>query len=568
MLYGVYAYLKALGCRFLRQGGEGDYVPQTDIYAFDCELSEKPALRFRGYCIEGAVSLRNMLDNIDWAAKNGVNSYFIEFSLPWAFFERYYTHRLNPLRESEGLTIGQVEVFHARMISEIKKRGMLLHSMGHGWTCEALGIDAFDWEKTEAAIPRESRALMAEIDGVRGLYGGVAINTNLCYGNEKVRELLSDSVVSYAMRHPETDMLQFWLADGGNNQCECELCRDTRPSDFFVMILNLIDKKLTRAGLGTHVVFLNYSDLLWAPERNVIEHPERFVMLFAPISRSYSQSYKTAGSNAKCADYKRNALSLPKSVAENLAYLRDWKKAFGGDVIAYEYHFMWDCYADPASYCLTKVLSEDIAALEGLGIRGIIEDQSQRCFFPTGFAQFLYCGLCRNPSLSRDDAADEYFEAAFGGDGGVMREFYEKVSERFDPVYLRGEKHGASSGSFAAAYSDRSSEIDAEAEEKLSEITGLCEKIRPVVERGLRNETDEARRRSWVYSDYALRVFEPLSQALALRAGADDRENRLSAAREKWNEAKKVILENERDLESALDVFEFMTVLAPRFEEA
>lgn len=55
--------------------------------------------------------------------------------------------------------------------------------------------------------------------------------------------------------------MEFWLADNVHNWCECEQCRKLRPSDWYLMILNELDEKLTAAGLNTGKQFIvNLSD--------------------------------------------------------------------------------------------------------------------------------------------------------------------------------------------------------------------------------------------------------------------------------------------------------------------
>ena len=83
------------------------------------------------------------------------------------------------------------------------------------------------------------RRLIALLNGERKLFSGSAIDTNLCYSDPEVRDLLVSEVVSWARAHPETRYLHFWLADQPNNQCECPACRDKRPSDLYVNLLRL-----------------------------------------------------------------------------------------------------------------------------------------------------------------------------------------------------------------------------------------------------------------------------------------------------------------------------------------
>ena len=106
--------------------------------------------------------------------------------------------------------------------------------------------------------------------------------------------------------------MHFWLADGSNNHCECELCRDTRPSDFYVQMLNELDEMLTARGLKTRIVFLIYVDLLWPPEQEKIANPDRFILMFAPITRTYSEPSRWTGTLPELPPFERNKLDVPE----------------------------------------------------------------------------------------------------------------------------------------------------------------------------------------------------------------------------------------------------------------
>ena len=54
-----------------------------------------------GVCIEGADSMENILDFIDWLPKVGYNIFFTKFKTPYAFLKLWYHHDNNPFRVSE-----------------------------------------------------------------------------------------------------------------------------------------------------------------------------------------------------------------------------------------------------------------------------------------------------------------------------------------------------------------------------------------------------------------------------------------------------------------------------------
>ena len=131
--------------------------------------------------------------------------------------------------------------------TEIARRGLRFHDMGHGWTAEPLGLDSRQgWRAAESAeLPEELRPFVAEINGRRELYGGVALSTNICFSNAQGRHKIAEYVADYAQNHQNVDFLHIWLADAHCNHCECEFCRQKRVSDWYVILLNEIDEALT-----------------------------------------------------------------------------------------------------------------------------------------------------------------------------------------------------------------------------------------------------------------------------------------------------------------------------------
>ncbi len=440
VLMGVYRYLEGAGCRFVRPGPLGEYVPRADLASVAVTVDDAPSYRHRGVCIEGAVSLENMLENIDWAPKAGLNSYMLEFMVPYTFFDRWYRHLENPYKAPEPLTVAMVEGFKVKMEREIVRRGLAYHTAGHGWTCEPFGIPGLSWDSGQYPVSEEVRPFLAELDGERKIYNGIPLNTNLCYSNAEARRRVSEYAVQYVKDYPFITALHVWLADAANNHCECVNCRDTRPADFYVQLLNEMDAAFTAHGLDTKIVFIVYLDLLWPPEKERFAHPERFLLLFAPISRSYSRSYDLESSGITIPPYVRNRVKFPANIAENLAYLKAWQPLFQGDAFTYEYYFMWDCYFDPGYWEAAKVLNEDVKKLRAVGLNGIVSDQTQRSFFPTGFGMHVMAQTLWDDTADVAGLAAAYFAAAFGPDGDTACAYLAEMSRLFDPPYLRGDR--------------------------------------------------------------------------------------------------------------------------------
>ncbi len=436
VLIAAYRLLREMGVRWIRPGGDGEIIHSKSLSGIEVQVCEKPSYRHRGVCIEGACSLEHVRRMIDWLPKIGMNSYFIQFMVPYTFFDRWSAPR------GERLDVETVAGMGVTLGLEIRKRGMISHAVGHGWTCEPFGLRGIGWEPYTGELPVEIEPYLALVDGERRLSGGIALNTNLCYSNPAVRQRMAEAVVEYCRGHGNVDYVHFWLADGWNNHCECENCRDTLPSDRYVELLNEIDARLSRENLGTRLVFLLYVDLLWAPERERLHNPGRFCMMFAPITRTYSVSLPEGfdASGPPVRPYVRNRLDMPRDVRENLSYLSLWQDRFTGDSFDFDYHMFHDHVRDPGGYRMAQVLFEDVKNLRGLGLNGLMSCQVQRAFFPTGLANAAMAEALWNRERDFGEVSAAYHRDVFGADAEPMMRYFQTLSREFDPPWLRGER--------------------------------------------------------------------------------------------------------------------------------
>ena len=130
VLYAVYNYIEALGVRWCRHGADGEYIPEG-VKVADITVSKAHVYpnKHRGMCIEGALSLENVLDNVDWAAKTGLNGYLIQGVVPFTFFDAWYSHKFNPLAEKVPFTKEDSGKFVSRIVEELKKRDLIFHDV-------------------------------------------------------------------------------------------------------------------------------------------------------------------------------------------------------------------------------------------------------------------------------------------------------------------------------------------------------------------------------------------------------------------------------------------------------
>lgn len=452
VLLGVYALLKEAGCRFIRPGKAGEIIPLRAVAELQIAFTRVADHRYRGYCIEGAVSEEHVRDIIDWLPKMGFNLYFIQFREAHVFFEEWYTHQFNEFLPTMDYTVEQSREIVRRLGVELRKRGLSYHACGHGWLCESIGYSSTGWHQAKnEEIPETIRPLLAEVNGVRQFFGDIPVNTQLCYSSPEVQRRVVREIVTYAAEHPEKDVLHIWLADNFNNTCECETCRRLNPSDYYVQMLNEVDRQLTEIGSPMKIAFILYYDLLWPPVREQLNNASRFILLFAPITRTYREPYFPKGhpvpdvdyrmrvGEKDIAPYRRNHMLLPKGAAENLHYLYLWQQRFAGDCIIFDYHMMWDIHKNYSQLSLSKVQFQDVEFLYSLGLNGYISCQLTRSGFPSGLCNYLLGEKLFDRSLSYETASQEYFSAAFGERWETAHSFLQLIDEGFSWAYSRGE---------------------------------------------------------------------------------------------------------------------------------
>ncbi len=442
VLLAVYRYLRELGCAWIRPGALGEIIPRGKFGEQSVSLCEAASYRHRGVCIEGAVNYDHVSEMIKWLPKIGMNAYFNQFWTPMTFYDNWYQHADNPTLPPSPVTREEVDGFVRDQLRDLRSRGMLYHAAGHGWTCAPFGLDSCGWYPYEGELPEGLVNLLALVDGKRELWKGIPLNTNLCYTDPVVRERITGEITRFCLEHPEVDYLHFWLADMMNNQCECARCVMRRPADNYVELLNDLDERMTAAGVAARVVFLVYFDLMWSPLQSRLKNPDRFVLMFAPITRTYSTAYTDGGLDnvTETLPFAYNKLSLPRSVGENVAFLRDWQKVFHGDSFIYDYHLWRDYNLDAGFAQIAKVLFRDMQGLKQLGINGMVSCQAQRVFFPSPLPMLLMADALWDNQADYEISVNRHYAEAYGELGPQVRAYLETLSTLMDSAYMRHEK--------------------------------------------------------------------------------------------------------------------------------
>jgi len=497
LLIAVYRYLRFQGCRWLFPGVDGEYIPLTENLT-PVSYRKMADHRYRGQCNEGAEFQQNMLETIDFTPKIGMNTYMLEFDIPTGYYNHYYNHQNSTVREPEPITKETVLQWKRQCEVEIQKRGLHFHDMGHGWTCLPYGLDSSMTPDTE--LPEENRRHLALVNGKRGICGR-AVDTNVCMSNPETRRIMANYIADYAETQNNVDFLHIWLADGRNNHCECEECRKKITPDWYVTLLNDIDAELTRRNLDTHLVFIVYTETFWAPKETKLNNNKRFTMLYAPISRLYTETYGEKPDASQLVPFALNHNVIPRGMSSCLAYLEEWKKLWDGDCFCYEYHFWRHQYFDPSNMNLSRLLYDDITALKDRGLTGIVEDGSQRSYFPTGFPFYVYGETLYDSSVSYEELKKDYFSHAFGPAWEKVVGYLETLGELMDYNCVAGLKNKDNA-------------------EKLAKVSETVAAFAPVIEAN-KKQPMRAQSVAWrlleCHKDYAVGIAE----TLALDAAGD-----------------------------------------------
>lgn len=417
-------------------------------------------------------------------------------------------------------------------------RGIMLHQAGHGWTVGAIGQNSCDWKPLSKPLDPAETNKLALLNGKRQLFHGVPMNTNLCYSNPEAIDSFTRQVTDYIAKHPSVDYLHVWLADEPNNICECPKCQKTTPSDQYVELLNHIDEVLTRLHSPVKIVFLLYQELLWPPKHARFRNPDRFLLMFAPISRTFDASYQVEDSslNSDCLPalplYERNHICLPTSLEENLAHLKAWQNIFTGDSFIYDYPLGRAHYGDLGYVHISRIISEDIKKIHSMGLNGYISCQELRCGLPNFLPNYVMGYTLFDETASFQELTREYFSAAYGQGWEEVLSYLTDLSNLCSCDYFNGKGDRLSPS--AAGHMEL----------LLKRAAGFGQDL------PASTHTDKPENLFWKHLDYHREYSLQLGKALLLLARGET-----DAAQTVWHDFQNWICKNESSFQSCLDVY-------------
>lgn len=499
VLFGVYYFLRSAGCAWVRPGEDGEYIPEYDILNHTYIYRKKADLRIRGQMIEGAISLEHTLDSIRWMPKFGYNSFYIQFEHPYGMYKRWYKHMHNPYKADENVSHEQMEEMTYEIEKLVKKQGMLLHNLGHGYFFSPFGITYYG-DSNQDPLPENVKPYVAMLNGKRDMDGGSINYTQLCYSNPEVRTMLVNYLVKFVKKRTMTDILHVYFADAANNHCECDECRKLTPSDYFVMILNELDEALTKENLDTKVFFGVYVDTLWPPKETQFKNKDRFIM--GPFLFRDSNKPLPPKKFRKIPEHRLNNYDAGRGeVKSTFDYAEAWRATtFDKDFTIGTYNMYANHFYDPGHFQISPLIADDIKHYRELGADGNLDCQTMRFGFPTALPCAIMGDFNFDNSLSFDAYANDYCKSAFGTNWEQAKAYLQKITDLFSPCNLR------LSEDVVIQDTDENADVELSqsyignetVQKKLAQIPDYVDSFSDVIEQNLNNDTI-CQNLSWEY---------------------------------------------------------------------
>jgi len=154
--------------------------------------------------------------------------------------------------------------------------------------------------------------------------------------------------------------------------------------------------------------------------------------------------------------------------------VKKWQEVFSGDSFLFDYNQIWDHYKDPGYMHCAARIAGDNRLLRELGFNGLHSCQFTQVGSPTWLPTYTHGVSMWNSEREFSDISEEYFSAVFGERAAQAKAWLTKLSDDFDPPYLRHEKEEVDAAA-KARYAHLAEEIRA----KLPELKALAETCEP-----------------------------------------------------------------------------------------
>jgi len=369
-LYGAYRFLHALGCRWPLPGAENELVPRRKSIDWPGpEIRSRPAVAHRGLMWIPTAYDQDLLDLIDYLAKNGFN--FVT------------------------ICGGPVPPDYLPKLDEAVRA----RDMGVEWGTHLL----------PGYLPRSEFA--AHPDYFRMEKGRRTASLNMCPSSPEAADLIArNSMADWGRLRslPRLEMLHLWPDDLlGGGWCDCPLCEGLSPSDQSLKIVNAVAERLP---LGqTALAHLSYHETLAAPKR-IKPHPN-VRLFYAPRERCYRHAMGECEVNRRYLSWLESQIELFPNQPEVMEYYQD--------LVLFR----------QMPLPLHPVIGRDVKAYRAAGVERITSLAFQRFSDWAYGANYYVLGKALWRGDASPDDIEEYCQALYGPAADQMKRYFDRLFE-------------------------------------------------------------------------------------------------------------------------------------------
>jgi len=413
VLYGVYAFLERVGCRWFGPGEE--YVPRLETLEIPAiTASEAPAFEWRG--LELIAGSNPAV--VDWMGKARLN-------VAWP--ERY--------SPSDDLTVNDT-LMESTAVPEMIERGMTIFWGGHI-------LPILLSPERYAGHPE----FFARIKGKRlDPAAKPEDRSQPCTSNPEAMRILTENTIAFLRNHPWIDVLFVW----GNDTvqwCECDSCRalepdPSKPSAFggsnrsatYCRMIKILNEGVRRALPGRRIAFNHYYNLESIPsdrEGNVLTSVLPDGSVLSAVD-AYRQCDRHAFSDPGCPKGKRIG-----------PIARMWGPHYE-DTISWSYYWSWN-FMKGLPISMAHKIPQDFRLISSLGIRGVVDNVSlapaNLHWLNNRINFYIYGQAAWDPDVDVDAVLADFFKHYYGPAEEPMAAFWrliERATTKFgaDPAFM------------------------------------------------------------------------------------------------------------------------------------
>jgi len=389
-VYGAYALLEELGCRFYGPEPLGVVIPKKKNLSISAGLN-----------ILKEPSFENRLPSFGGPKLNAC----------WSFsFTRYVKDQ----KEQEL----------------IKKIGLKTWQWGHIWP-QLIDYQYFadgrppvkmDYSNKENWFPADEKGVRRSCPSWNR-----PARHSLCFSNTEAFNWFVENAVNWVFTNcPDADYISTWSADGADLPlCQCEKCKERKwsPTDWYIHIHNEIWRLLKVRGFKGSFGWIAYHGTEEPPEQvKILGKGKEMDFLYAPRPRGASMHGPITNNHSVNTAYREN-------IQRWLKYLSD----FRGTRTVFEYYFDLVLLGHlPAgrTFLIPKPedMREEMQFYLAKGFDGFYNcDPPSGAFFPDPLCKFIYRKLLWNVDLDIEEIKRDFYQNYYGPAAKIVRAVREEA---------------------------------------------------------------------------------------------------------------------------------------------